>query len=209
MTELLQLAARVGGRWRPGIGDPSVMGWLTVVAYLSVAALCWRCAGSARRGRPSVAGGKEPTTWYLLTALLLLLGVNKQLDLQSWMTQVGKELVRSDGWSKSVIQGGFIAVVLATVVIAVGLLFWLAWGRLRRLGVALVGVLFLLCFVTLRASSVHPVDRLLGTYVWGVKMNWVLELSGIACVGLGAWLQLRRGGRDQRDQPNTAMEGGK
>ena len=197
MAELLQLAARVGGRWRPGIGDPSVMGWVTVAAYLLAAALCWRCAVSLRGQRLAPTDGKERRAWYLLAALLLLLGVNKQLDLQSWVTLVGKGLVKSEGWSKSLIQGSFIAAMLASGVVAAGLLFWWAWRLLRRLALALIGVVFLICFVTIRAVSLHPIDRLLGTYVWGAKLNWVLELGGIVCVALGGWQHLRRGGRNR------------
>ena len=36
------LAAVEGGRWKPGIGDPTVMGWVTVAAYFVTAArLLW------------------------------------------------------------------------------------------------------------------------------------------------------------------------
>ena len=29
--------------WRPGVGDPTFIGWLTVLAYLVAAGLCTRC----------------------------------------------------------------------------------------------------------------------------------------------------------------------
>ena len=32
--------AVVGDRWRPGIGDPTVLGWATVVAYALSFVLC-------------------------------------------------------------------------------------------------------------------------------------------------------------------------
>jgi hypothetical protein len=36
--------------WEPGIGDPTFVGWVTVVAYVIAAYLCWRAArGTARQ----------------------------------------------------------------------------------------------------------------------------------------------------------------
>ncbi|MCK7468705.1 MAG: phospholipase B family protein [Desulfosudis oleivorans] len=43
-------------RWRPRIGDPSVMGWLTVAGYAAAAALCFMIAYRARAGVGSRPG---------------------------------------------------------------------------------------------------------------------------------------------------------
>ena len=64
----------------------------------------------------------------------------------------------------------------------------------RRVGVAtvlagvaaLLGLGFVCVFVVVRAASFHHVDSLLGTWVFGVKMNWVLELPGPILVALVA-----------------------
>src|ERR1041384_5677187 len=40
-----------GDRWRPGIGDPTFIGWFTVVAYFATAYLCWRAAGNSQYQR--------------------------------------------------------------------------------------------------------------------------------------------------------------
>ena len=195
MTEVLHLAARVGGRWRPGIGDPSVMGWVTVAGYLIAAVLCWRCATRLTRQGLRASDDRARRTWYLLAAVLLLLGINKQLDLQSWVTLLGKGLAKSGRWPKATIQWWFAAVMLTVSVVSTGVLFWLARGALRRLAPALVGASFLVCFVLIRALSFHPMDRLLAARLAGLKVNWVLELGGIVCVGFGAWLDLRRSAR--------------
>jgi len=34
------LAVTIDGRWQPGIGDPTWMGWATVAAYFVAAVLC-------------------------------------------------------------------------------------------------------------------------------------------------------------------------
>ena len=181
------LAMTVDDRWRLGIGDPSLMGWLTVAAYLIASVLCWRCAV-----RASAHDGGAWAVWYLLAAVLLVMGVNKQLDLQSWITQVGRDTTKAYGWPKRVIQMWFVAGVAVAGPVILGSVMWLARRSFRQLALALVGVLFLVCFVMIRAVSYHAIDRMLGTRFAGAKLNWVLELCGIGCVALCAWLNLRR-----------------
>jgi hypothetical protein len=47
---------------------------------------------------------------------------------------------------------------------------------------------FLVTFVAVRAASFHHIDRWLGYGV--VRLNWVLELGGIALVALSALRQV-------------------
>lgn len=183
----LLLATTVDDRWRPGIGDPSLMGWLTVAAYLIAGVLCWRCAVKA-----AAHDGGTRAVWFLLAVVLLVMGVNKQLDLQSWVTQVGRDTVKAYGWPKRAAQMWFIAGVAVAGPVVLGSVLWLARRSLRQLALALAGVLFLICFVMVRAVSFHAIDHMLGTRFAGAKLNWVLELCGIGCVALCAWLNLRR-----------------
>jgi hypothetical protein len=182
------------GEWAPGIGDPSVMGWVTVAAYVGTAVLCGRNIGRAR-GVP-----REQGVWIALTVLLLLLAVNKQLDLQSWFTVVGREMARRDGWygQRATVQVAFIAGLAAVSIgLVLGLRFLLreAW---RRHAVVIAGLALLLSFVVTRAATFHHVDRLLGMRFGVLSLNHLFELGSIAVVALGAWLwrppQPMRGG---------------
>ena len=51
------------GTWSPGIGDPSIMGWLTVVLYLVAAPRSFSLA----RGRNVRVVRREATVWWLFT----------------------------------------------------------------------------------------------------------------------------------------------
>ena len=82
------------GTWSPGIGDPSVGGWLTVALYFGAAALVW---GLLRRW-PHWSSGQEAWFWKLLLIALVLLGINKQLDLQSAFTETARLLAVKQGW---------------------------------------------------------------------------------------------------------------
>ena len=75
--------------------------------------------------------------------------------------------------------------LIASGLLAVSL--WVARRSLRQRGPALVGLLFVLGFVVIRAASFHHVDAFLAARLGGIKWNWILELGGISGVGLGAY----------------------
>lgn len=176
--------------WRPGIGDPTVMGWLTVVAYFGAALAC--AIAHRRRRRKDHAW-----VWPALCALLVVLGFNKQLDLQSWFTYVGKKSALEQGWydDRRSVQVAFI-VGLATVGLALGIVaLHRLRGALGRFRWAIAGTVFLLAFIVIRAASFHHVDLFLKVEVAGIQPNWVLELGGIALIAFAA---LRDAGHLQR-----------
>lgn len=185
----LLLAEVAEGRWRPGIGDPTVMGWVTVMAYLLASA---GCAAAALR-EPLADGTRRPRPrpsrfWLALAFLLLALGVNKQLDLQSLVTQIGRDVIRARGLysERRELQVGFILAVVLVCAGTLGWFFWAARPTLGRRWLAVLGMVFILGFVVIRAASFHHVDAFIGSRLGGAKWNWILELGGIAIVGAAA-----------------------
>ncbi len=180
-------AALANGAWRPGIGDPTWLGWFTVAAYLSAA---WASGHAfvAGRGRAHDGWRQSPRFWLALCVLLVILGINKQLDFQTALTQIGRRLAFEQGWydSRRGVQLGFIIGVAAIGLAFIGLVILTAARAPRDRLLALAGMVFLAVFVVIRASSFHHVDQFLGLSVAGLKWNAILELSGIACVGLAA-----------------------
>ena len=75
--------------WRPGIGDPTIGGWITVVLYFAAMASCWVTA----RNREI----EDRRIWTTISILFLGLGINKQLDLQSALTEAGRVLAFEQG----------------------------------------------------------------------------------------------------------------
>jgi len=190
------LAIMVDGHWRPGIGDPTAIGWLTVAAYLATSVLCWQLArktsnGYAPRQKTSTA---EWRVWYFLAFFTLALGINKQLDLQTWLTIFAKRLATSQGWydRRRLVQEWFIAGIVGVSLILMLWLGWLSRGRWRHYILALVGAVFLTSFVVIRAASFHHVDHMLGWTLAGWRMNRLLELGGIGCIAVAATGQLLR-----------------
>jgi hypothetical protein len=192
------LAVMVQGQWQPGIGDPSIIGWLTVVAYFLTATLCGLCWVWPRfiaRQRYRSPG----EFWLFLAVVLIILGINKQLDLQSWFTEFGRQVAIENGWyrQRREVQFQFImALGLMAIAVFIGLgRLWYV-NRQRRpssrlaLGLAVLGLGFLVCFILVRAASFHHVDHLLRWQLGGLTMNGFLELLGIGLIATGAILRL-------------------
>jgi hypothetical protein len=200
------------GDWSPGIGDPTVAGWITAFAYLGTAYLCFRVQRRTRpTAGPSSVGVGTPfayaltgrlwrlwelpvsvrlgALWSGMALLMLLLGINKQLDLQTALTETGRLLARYQGWyeRRHDIQLKFILGVMAFGVYLFAAVVALARGAFWRVWPMLVGTVFLICFVAIRAASFHHIDLLIHRDWKGLKLNWVLELSGIGLVAYGAW----------------------
>lgn len=160
--------------WGPGLGDNDVMGWVTVLVYLASAVSSARAALALQNDR------RERRFWWIACAVLLFLALNKQLDLQSLLTMVGRCHASLAGWyeERRAVQRAFVLAVAGGGVVALVLLALLLRGILRRVWAALLGLAFVCGFVVIRAASFHHVDVLIGTSALGVKVNWLLELPG-------------------------------
>jgi cytochrome bd-type quinol oxidase subunit 2 len=185
----LLAATDTQGDWHFGIGDPTPMGWFIAFAYLAVTAACavvWAAERKTNRlGQPA-----SPLFWLVLTAALLFLGINKQLDLQTLLGDLGRRMAKSEGWydRRKVYQVAFIATIAVAGLLTLVGFSWLARKQWKRNFVALLGTVFLYVFVLIRASSIHHVDVMLRWRFLGWTWNWALELGGIVVVGLGALL---------------------
>jgi len=165
--------------WQPTIGDPSVMGWFTVVAYAVTAIVAFSVAWSER-------GRLDSTFWIGTGVLLAFLAINKQLDLQSALTASGRCVAQIQGWyqDRRQVQALFIFILLLAITGALVVLIIRSWRRLPRIGVALVGLVFLAGFVAIRAVGFHHMDSLIGFAPGGIRMNWIFELGGIGIIAL-------------------------
>ena len=167
--------------WTPKIGDPTIGGWVTVVLYLLAAGSCWI---SARELVLEDIVSTERRAWWAISALFLALGINKQLDLQSALTETGRVLAHYQGWfeQRQLVQLAFIALVaIICLIAAITLLLWTRSAPTPT-RLALMGTTMVLGFVLIRAASFHHVDQFIGQTILGLRWNWVLEMSGISLV---------------------------
>ncbi len=180
-VNLSTIAACVGDQWSPQIGDPTVAGWVTVAAYAVCALLSFM---TLMRGQDS----RERTFWGLVALAMLTLGVNKQLDLQSMLTAAGRCLSQLQGWyeKRRVFQLEFIIALLMFASLLLTLAVWLMRGHLRRNGLALLGLAFVVAFVAVRAVGFHHVDMLIGSRFLDIRYNVLFELFGLVLIAANA-----------------------
>ena len=174
--------------------DLSVLAWFITVAYFAAAFLAFQTA----RGS---GGGRDRLFWMGCAALLLLLGVNKQLDLQGYVTSAGRSLARQEGWFeyRRFVQAAFI--VTLCVAAAATLAILAAWLRhsVAAAKVAALGIVLLFAFILWRAASFHHMDVWVTRNIAGMRSGWWLELAGIAVITLSAIAY--------RPRPGEAVEG--
>ena len=160
-------------------GDFTVLGWTITAGYLVTSFLC------LRRGTASLEAG-DKRVWLALGLFLLGMGLNKQLDLQLLVTDIGRRLAHVQGWyeQRGLVQIGFV-VILGLFLASVGA--WLLWGAREHLdetGLAFLGTGVLVLFVLLRAISYDVRDVLLRIGDWNA--TGLLEIFGTVLIAIAA-----------------------
>lgn len=166
------------GAWKPGIGDPSFMGWFTVFSYYLVASLCLLKMIS----RALLPGKKAWLFWAFMCLTMIVLGIIKQYNLLSAVTEMWRLIARHGGWMEQrwIFQVGamilffVISVIFSTFLYRRSLQFFSVQEK-----IAAFGLVYLVLFVGLRAISLHQFGMVLGWEIWGVRINWIAELFGI------------------------------
>jgi hypothetical protein len=173
------------------IGDPTFGGVLVTVAYFVAG---WFALAVARCV-PTLLdeSRRERWVWVAIAAFCLLMGINKQADLQTLLSAMGRQLVASGGWyeRRRVVQVAFVlAFAVAGLVVAVAAIIMAIRTSRAALG-AVVGAGLLLGFATLRAAEIHHLSETIGEPPWLVRFGFVLEVAGVGVI-LAAALSRRR-----------------
>ena len=163
------------------INDPTGLAWFVVVSYFAGAAVAFVAGRSA-------AAGRDARFWYAAAILLVLLGLNKELDLQSLLTDSARSLTHATGWyeQRRLLQALFlVALGLAALGMVAMLARWLRRSP-RPVKIAATGIVLLLAFILIRAASFHHLDQWVTVEIGVLRSGWWLELAGIAVIALSA-----------------------
>lgn len=162
--------------WLPAIGDPTFIGWFITIAYLIATLFTTRVYLVAHKLFQPSCVKQQKYFWLFLTCSLLFLGINKQLDLQSILTVMGRYYAKKQHWYqyRREIQKDFI--ILLSVIMSLSALILISYFRniLIENSLAIMGSIFLLAFIILRASTFYHL-----IYFQDIKINALLELSGV------------------------------
>ena len=165
--------------WSPNIGDPTLWGWATVLHY--AAAFLVTALAALRDERNS-------KFWVAISLLMLVLCVNKQLDIQSLITAVGRVMAKNSGWYQ---DRAFYQVVFVWVIAIVGISLAATigvakWRSRKSVVTAAFGIVLLIGFVVMRAASFHKIDLVLGISFSAVKLNHIVENLAIGLILISA-----------------------
>ncbi len=152
----------------------------------------WKTSNIVRARERFVAG--ERYTWSAISILFVALGINKQLDLQTALTEFGRVVADHQGWysERQIVQIWFIIGVAVICVLITCVLLAFARKSTAPTWLALVGTATVLAFVLIRAASFHHIDRFLGATILGLRWNCVIEMGGISTVIVGSELRRRK-----------------
>ena len=161
---VLQFCAELS--WHPGLRNYDLYG-VTLTALYAVAT-----GFAATRARQR--GG---WFWTLAAAYLLLLTLNKQLDLQTFLTQTGRCVARYQGWygERRIAQADVAYVIAGLMAAAFAATVTLI--RVNRLMVT--GLALITAFLALRILSFHNTDILLQLPLYGYPLYQFIEMSSV------------------------------
>lgn len=168
--------------WLPGNGDPTLMGDVTVLAYLVTAVSCavaaWKCKNITEN--PS----RHRWFWTAVSMLFFFLAFNKHTNLQSGFTSFFRLMAFDAQWYdvRQSVQIPFVIGVLVVTAVLLTFAAWLLRSLWKTYLLTSIGVAYQVAFVIVRASSLHGMDALINYSIAGIRMNWVLELTGILLV---------------------------
>jgi hypothetical protein len=123
---------------------------------------------------------QEGKIWWLMAVVLLFLGINKQLNLQTLMIDLGRSAAVAGGWyeRRRFVQGLFCAGFAVLGLCFLGFFAARARQFIGKNRVAFAGIIVLLFFVVLRASTINHANNLIHIDLKDEHWAWILELCG-------------------------------
>ena len=166
-------------------GDHTFFGWATVFMYFLV---------NIKTGyKASVANIKKDNSyfWLGLTILLIFLGFNKQLDLQTNLTEWLRAISKMHGWyeQRRGVQFLFVSLMGLTIPLILISLRVFLFNSWRRYKLTWIGIVVLLVFVSVRAASFHHVDLFFYKTIGSLRYYQALEILAIGLIFVGTFYE--------------------
>lgn len=171
-------------KWRFQANDDSPGDWLVTGIYAALMVLSWRAALRSKPAERASGRALQRSFWIWLAMGITAVGINKQLDLQVLMVELGRQAAQAEGLLpyRRFIQAGFAgtaAVGAAAITVALWLLSRRASASER---LVIIGVCALLGFVVLRIAGFNHIDFLnQGMQEHGRMLVLELALSTFLC----------------------------
>lgn len=175
--------------WRPGLGDPSIGGLgLTALYVVASLLMLWTIY------RPTAWDTGERLLWGAATVLIVLMTINKQLDLQHYVNLVGRCWARQEGLAdlRETFQRVFGLAVLA---LGLGATVWLGRATrpaLRRNRPLIWGLGLLGLFLVVEVARFQHLLGAPGEWIERLRLHRMLEGTALLVLIWAAWDRIRR-----------------
>jgi hypothetical protein len=142
--------------------------------------------------------------WFSLFVLLVLLGINKQLDLQLLLARIGKEVVVHEGWRKKwkLVNEIFLAAIGTGAMVAFVMLLRYVGEAWRKYWAPLLGLVLLGIFVLIRAGMNIP--RIEAVNMKFYTALHLMEVFTVLFIGASAMWSVRARRADHVPAPTAS-----
>ncbi len=163
------------------------MGWAITLFYLYAVLLILYMLPKLRRIHPD-RRRIYTQFWIVVLVIFILLGLNKQLDFQTFGTATARCMARLDGWYDQRRSIQLTAILAGVFVGSTALFGFLYFFReiASRCMLAFVGLGIGALFIFLRAVSFHHIDTIFQLSIGDIKVHAIMEIAGILLVALNA-----------------------
>lgn len=167
------------------LSDHSFFGWATVLLYFIAA------FRTVYKAKITYYNKESCYFWLGLSVLLIFLGFNKQLDLQSNLTEWLRSSAKAHGWyeQRRGYQLLFVSVMglaIPILIISLRLFLYHSWQRYK---LTWVGIVLLMVFVIVRAASFHHVDIIFYQTIGSIRYYQALEMLAIGLIIVGTFFE--------------------
>jgi len=178
--------------WLARSGDVCLSSLINTILYaVSIAAAAYHWRMLQRFKKPAAEQG----FWLLVIFILSIFGINKQLDFQVLLVEIGRPIALKSGWyeSRRIVQAVFAFVLTGIAGLFAVMMLFLVRRHWRNNILALLGLLILCFYGIMEAMSQSHVGCSLELYEqWSFRLTDVIEMTGILFILANTLIRRKR-----------------
>jgi len=178
MAESITLS-EIFNAWLARSGDACLSSLINTLLYaVSIAAAAYHWKMLQRFKKPAAEQG----FWLLVIFILSIFGINKQLDFQVLLVEIGRPIAMKYGWYelRRFVQSVFAFALTGIAGLFAVMMIFLIRRHWRNNILALLGLLILCFYGIMEAISLSHVGCSLQLYEkWSFRLTDVIEMAGI------------------------------
>jgi len=178
--------------WLARSGDVCLSSLINTILYaVSIAAAAYHWRMLQRFKKPAAEQG----FWLLVIFILSIFGINKQLDFQVLLVEIGRPIALKSGWyeSRRIVQAVFAFVLTGIAGLFAVMMLFLIRRHWRNNILALLGLLILCFYGIMEAMSQSHVGCSLELYEqWSFRLTDVIEMTGILFILANTLIRRKR-----------------